>query len=97
MLVEGRGVIIEQAHYRPWRYALTLFDNNMVEGHLVMQGWEETHDMKAWYEQNKNKDVRLLLQGGRTLEVTLKGLRIHESGHYSQAEIEIMGTICKGR
>ncbi|AER67168.1 hypothetical protein Tlie_1442 [Thermovirga lienii DSM 17291] len=95
MLIEGRGVITEGTKYRPWRYTLTLQDDGALEGLLVMQGWEDSQEMKMWYELNKGKKVKLSLQDGSILEVAPMGLKVHESGHYSQAEIVVRGTIEK--
>jgi len=60
-----------------------------------MQGWEESQEMKMWYELNKGKEVKLSLRDGSMFEVALMGLKVHESGHYSQAEIVVKGTIKK--
>jgi hypothetical protein len=90
----GRG-IREGSVALPWRYRIECdADSGVVKGVLAVEGWEESRFMADWAEARRTDSVRITLLGsGRTveLEIGIHGVRVHESGHYSETDVQIEG------
>lgn len=92
----GRG-IREGSNILPWRYRLE-YDapRGIVRGELAVEGWEESKFMADWAEARRPGPVRitLLSTGGAVdLEMGIQGVRFHESGHYSETDLQVEGRI----
>ncbi len=95
-ILSGRGVK-EGVACRPWRYRLEVDAGlQTIRGELVVEGWEESRAMADWAEAHLGDNPKLELEGkGVEVELVLTGVRIHESGHYSETDIQVKGRIIK--
>jgi hypothetical protein len=94
--LEGRGIRDGSASW-PWRYRLEVDPlSGTVHGDLVVEGWEESRAMADWAEAHRLEPVKLELEGkGVEVELALSGVRVHESGHYSETDIQVEGRMRK--
>mgnify|MGYP000854472252 FL=1 len=92
----GRG-IREGSNIWPWRYRLEHDDSTgIVRGALAVEGWEESRSMADWAEARRGGPIpiTLLSDGGAVdLEIGIQGVRSHESGHYSETDLQVEGRI----
>ncbi len=88
----GRG-LHDGAAVRPWRYRLDVDPSTgVVKGDLAVEGWEESRAMADWAETRRGGPVRITLLGSAVeLEIGILGVRVHESGHYSETDIQVEG------
>lgn len=94
--IGGRGIRDGAARW-PWRYRLE-FDpaSDKVRGDLAVEGWEESRAMADWAESRSDRAFRLELGEGRVeVELRILGVRVHESGHYSETDIQVEGRLVK--
>lgn len=94
--LEGRGIRDGSATW-PWRYRLEVDPlSGVVQGELAVEGWEESRAMADWAEAHRPGPVKLVLEGREVgINLTLLGVRIHESGHYSETDIQVEGRMRK--
>ena len=94
--LSGRGVSDGYAAW-PWRYRLEVDPlSGLVRGELAVEGWEESRAMADWAEAHRAEPVGLVLEGeGAEVELGLLGVRQHESGHYSETDIQVEGRLRK--
>ncbi len=92
----GRG-IREGSNIWPWRYHLEYdASTGIVRGALAVEGWEEARTMADWAEARRPGPVRITLlpnSGPVDLEIGIQGVRSHESGHYSETDLQVEGRI----
>jgi hypothetical protein len=66
----------------------------MVYGELAVEGWEESRAMADWAEAHRPGPVKLELEGREVgIDLSLLGVRVHESGHYSETDIQVEGRL----
>jgi len=93
---EGRGLIIGSCLYASWKY---LFEESTcgLTGTIKSEGWKEISDMAAWFDANRGKTFTCELADGSIFEIVASGMRMHESGHYSESSLKITGKSAKQR
>ena len=94
--LSGRGIRDGFAAW-PWRYRLEVDPRSgTVRGDLAVEGWEESRAMADWAEAHRKGPVRLLVgREGVEVELAILGVRVHESGHYSETDIQVEGRLRK--
>ncbi|MFA0888937.1 MAG: hypothetical protein ACC613_07570 [Synergistales bacterium] len=94
--IGGRGIREGSARW-PWRYRLNLDPvAGTVCGELAVEGWEESRAMADWAEARSCQAVKLALGEGKyEIELRILGVRIHESGHYSETDVQVEGRLVK--
>jgi hypothetical protein len=62
----------------------------MVPGGVIAaDGWEESHALVRWFEANKEETVPCRFSNGTILALCARGVSVHESGHWSEAVMEV--------
>ncbi len=92
--LSGRG-IMEGFAFWPWRYRLELDpESGQFHGELAVEGWEEARAMADWAEAHRMGATRLVLKtSGCELDLRILGVRVHESGHYSETDVQVEGRL----
>ena len=93
-LLNGRGVREGTAAWK-WRYRLEADpETGAARGELAVEGWEESRAMADWAEARRPGPVTLVLEReALTLRLAILGVRAHESGHYSETDVQVEGSV----
>jgi len=93
-LFSGRGVREGTAAWK-WRFRLEVdTETGAARGELAVEGWEESRAMADWAEARRSGTVFLALEGeALAARLTILGVRVHESGHYSETDIQVEGSV----
>ncbi len=93
-LLSGRGVREGAATWQ-WRYRLEIDrEKGSAKGELSVEGWEESRAMADWVEARRPGPVSLVLEGeALAVRLAILGARVHESGHYSETDIQVEGSV----
>ncbi len=85
----GRGVTLGKSLFPEWRYSIAGDVSTVPGGVIVAEGWESSHALARWFEANKGKTVPCRFSDGTVLAVCARGVSVHESGHWSEAVMEV--------
>lgn len=93
-LFGGRGVREGTAAWK-WRFRLEVdSETGRARGELAVEGWDESRAMADWAEARRPGPVSLVLDGeALNARLTILGVRVHESGHYSETDVQVEGSV----